>query len=123
MTLGPAARLKDTMADTENPQRFYLMLPPLEEIGDAPQRLAQALDASDVACVLAPLAARDEGSAKKIVKALVAVTEPRGVALLIDAASLVARAGADGAHVRVTGETLEKTLKAAIETLKPDRIV
>jgi thiamine-phosphate pyrophosphorylase len=111
------------MSDTDNPQRFYLMLPPLQEPGDHPQHLAQALDAGDVACVLAPLAARDEGAAKKIVKALIAVTEPRGVALLIDSASLVARSGADGAHVRVTGETLEKTLGAALETLKPERIV
>ncbi len=111
------------MSKTENAQRFYLMLPPLEEPGDFPQRLAEALDKGDVACVLAPLAARDDGSAKKIVKALIAVTEPRGVALLIDNASLVARSGADGAHVRVTGETLEKTLDAAIEQLKPDRIV
>ena len=111
------------MSDTDNPQRFYLMLPPLQEPGEYPQQLAQALDAGDVACVLAPLAARDEGAAKKIVKALIAVTEPRGVALLIDNAALVARSGADGAHVRVTGETLEKTLGAAIETLKPDRIV
>jgi Holliday junction resolvasome RuvABC endonuclease subunit len=68
---------------TDNPQRFYLMLPPLEEAGDFPDRLADALDRADVACVLAPLVARDEGSAKKIVKALIAVTEPRGVALLI----------------------------------------
>ena len=92
---------------TDNPQRFYLMLPPLEEAGDFPDRLADALDRADVACVLAPLVARDEGSAKKIVKALIAVTEPRGVALLIDDAAIVARSGADGAHVRVTGETLE----------------
>lgn len=111
------------MAETENPQRFYLMLPPLQEPGDYPQRLAEALDAGDVACVLAPLAARDEGSAKKIVKALIAVTEPRGVALLIDNAALVARSGADGAHVRVSGETLEKTLDSAVDTLKPDRIL
>ncbi len=108
---------------TDNPQRFYLMLPPLEEAGDFPDRLADALDRADVACVLAPLVARDEGSAKKIVKALIAVTEPRGVALLIDDAAIVARSGADGAHVRVTGETLEKALTAAIETLKPERIV
>jgi thiamine-phosphate pyrophosphorylase len=110
-------------SSNDNPQRFYLMLPPLEEPGDFPQRLSEALDAGDIACVLAPLAARDEGSAKKIVKALIAITEPRGVALLIDSPSLVARSGADGAHVRVTGETLEKTLTAAIETLKPDRII
>jgi thiamine-phosphate pyrophosphorylase len=111
------------MARTDNPQRFYLMLPPLEEAGDYAQRLAEALDAGDVACVLAPLAARDEGSAKKIVKAMIAVTGPRDVALLIDDASLVARSGADGAHLRVTGETLEKSLTAAVEKLKPDRIL
>lgn len=111
------------MSGNDNPQRFYLMLPPLQEAGDYPQRLAEALDAADVACVLAPLAARDDGSAKKIVKALIDVTEPRGVALLIDNAALVARSGADGAHVRVSGDTLEKSLESAVETLKPERIL
>lgn len=112
------------MADTENPQRLYLMLPPLADAGDWPQRLGPALAAGDVACVLAPLSARDEGSAKKIVKALSSVTEAAGVALIIDDVSLVMRSGADGAHLRVSGETLEKTLDAAVKALKPkDRIL
>ncbi len=109
--------------ETENAQRLYLILPPLAEIGDWPQRLSDALGAGDVACVLAPLLARDEGEAKKIAKSLMAVTEPAGVALLIDNPALVMRAGADGAHLRVGGETLEKTLKDAISTLKPQRIL
>jgi len=105
-------------------QRLYLMLPPLEEAGDWPQKLKSVLGVGDIACVLAPLTARDEGSAKKIVKALIDVTEPAGVALLIDAPSLVMRAGADGAHMRVTTDTLEKLVPDAIKSLKKeDRIL
>ncbi|MBX9739858.1 MAG: thiamine phosphate synthase [Beijerinckiaceae bacterium] len=103
--------------------RLYLMTPPLSEPGEFAASLEAALDAGDVACVLVMLAARDEGSAKKIVRALLPVTEPRGVALLIDSVGLVARSGADGAHVRLSGDTLEKTLGEAVERLKPDRIL
>ena len=109
---------------SETTQRLYLMLPPLSEAGDWPQKLKETLGAGDVACVLAPLAARDENSAKKIVKALIDVTEPAGVALLIDAPSLVMRAGADGAHLRVTPDTLEKLVPDAVKALKKeDRIL
>ena len=103
--------------------RLYLMTPPLAEPGDFAAALETALDAGDVACVLVMLSARDEGSAKKIVCALLPVTEPRGVALLIDSTGLVARAGADGAHVRLNPDTLEKSLEEAVERLKPDRIL
>jgi thiamine-phosphate pyrophosphorylase len=108
------------MADTDTAQRLYLMLPPLSEAGDWPQKLQAALGAGDVACVLAPLSARDEGTAKKIVKDLVGITEAAGVALLIDAPSLVMRAGADGAHLRVTPDTLEKTVPDAVKLLKKE---
>lgn len=112
------------MSAPQTNQRLYLMLPPLDEAGDWPQKLKSVLGVGDVACVLAPLTARDEGSAKKIVKALIDVTEPLGVALLIDAPSLVMRAGADGAHMRVTADTLEKLVPDAIKTLKKeDRIL
>jgi thiamine-phosphate pyrophosphorylase len=112
------------MSAPQTNQRLYLMLPPLDEAGDWPQKLKGVLGVGDVACVLAPLTARDESSAKKIVKALIDVTEPAGVALLIDAPSLVMRAGADGAHMRVTTDTLEKLVPDAIKTLKKeDRIL
>ena len=112
------------MSAPQTNQRLYLMLPPLDEAGDWPQKLKSVLGAGDIACVLAPLTARDEGSAKKIVKSLIDVTEPLGVALLIDAPSLVMRAGADGAHMRVTADTLEKLVPDAIKALKKeDRIL
>ncbi len=112
------------MSAPQTNQRLYLMLPPLDEAGDWPQKLKSVLGVGDIACVLAPLTARDEGSAKKIVKALIDVTEPLGVALLIDAPSLVMRAGADGAHMRVTTDTLEKLVPDAIKALKKeDRIL
>jgi thiamine-phosphate pyrophosphorylase len=63
-------------------------------------------------------------SSINLVKALIDVTEPAGVALLIDAPSLVMRAGADGAHMRVTTDTLEKLVPDAIKALKKeDRIL
>jgi len=112
------------MSAPQTNQRLYLMLPTLDEAGDWPQKLKSVLGVGDIACVLAPLTARDEGSAKKIVKALIDVTEPLGVALLIDAPSLVMRAGADGAHMRVTTDTLEKLVPDAIKSLKKeDRIL
>lgn len=112
------------MSAPQTNQRLYLMLPPLDEAGDWPQKLKSVLGVGDIACVLAPLTARDEGSAKKIVKSLIDVTEPLGVALLIDAPSLVMRAGADGAHMRVTADTLEKLVPDAIKALKKeDRIL
>lgn len=109
------------MAD--NRTRLYLIAPPLTEAESFLDKLLDAVSAGDVACLLVPLAARDEGSAKKIVRALLEVTEPRGIALLIDNVGLVQRAGADGAHLRISGETLEKTLTDAVERLKPDRII
>ncbi len=112
------------MSNSDTVQRLYLMLPPLEEAGDWPQKLQAALGAGDVACVLAPLVARDEVSAKKIVKDLIAITEPAGVALLIDAPGLVMRAGADGAHLRVNPDSLEKLVPDAVKTIKKeDRIL
>ena len=80
--------------------------------------LADALDAADVAAVVLRLATDDERSLINRIKALAPACQQRNVALLIDGhADLVARGGADGAHL-----TGVETFGAALERLKPERI-
>ena len=63
-------------------------------------QLAAALAAGDVAAVLLRLAAADERTLINIAKTLAPVAQAKDVALLLDGhADLVARAGADGAHL------------------------
>ncbi len=100
---------------TAAPPRLYLIAPALEDT--AP--LAAALGAADVAAVLVHLPAADERALINRVKALAPVVQDRGTALLLDGRpDLVARAGADGAHLSGIAAVQE-----AIGTLKPDRIV
>ena len=81
--------------------------------------LADALDAADVAAVVLRLATDDERSQINRIKALAPACQQRNVALLIDGhADLVARGGADGAHL-----TGVEAFGAALERLKPERIV
>ena len=86
----------------------------------APTRraIAEALGAADVAAVLLPIAGDDERALLNSVKALAASVQSVGAALLLDGrADLVARAGADGAHLAGIDE-----FSAAVATLKPERI-
>ncbi len=100
--------------------RLYLITPPVTDAESFAEPLKQALASGDVACVLLRFAPPDEGSRKKICRALAPLAQAGGAALLLaDDAQLAARAGADGVHVTQTGEKLE----AALESLKPDRIV
>jgi thiamine-phosphate pyrophosphorylase len=80
--------------------------------------LAAALGATDVAAVLLRLAARDERGLINIAKALAPIVQDTGAALLIaDLPDIVARVGADGAHL--TGFDAFNAAKAA---LQPQRI-
>jgi thiamine-phosphate pyrophosphorylase len=72
----------------------------------------------DVAAVLLCLPEAGERAMIEHAKVIAAVVQPRGIALILDGQpDLVARAGADGAHL--TGLT---AFEAAIGRLKPDRI-
>jgi len=109
---------RSAAGDGRSGPRLYLVAPPL----DAPEpaaTLAEALEAADVAAVLAgPPAA---GGAKLIegVRTIAPVVQSRGVALLLDGHSeAVEPAGADGAHV--TGLA---ALDTALPVLKPRYIV
>ena len=63
-------------------------------------QLDAALDAGDVAAVLLRLGEADERTLINRVKALAAPVQDKDAALLLDGhAELVARAGADGAHL------------------------
>jgi thiamine-phosphate pyrophosphorylase len=80
---------------------------------------AEALASGQVASVLARLAPKAEGDAKKIIGRLIEISAPAGAALLVENdARLAARAGADGAHI-----TNGAALSEALASLKPERIV
>ena len=99
--------------------RLYLITPPLADAAAFAGELTAALEAADVAAVLLRLADADERTLINHIKALAPAVQERGAALLVDGhADLVARAGADGAHL----DGIEPFI-AALEQLKPERIV
>jgi thiamine-phosphate pyrophosphorylase len=98
--------------------RLYLITPAIVDPYAFSSQLTAALDAGDVAAVLLRFAGTDERTRINCAKALSTPVQGKGAALLLDGhVELVARAGADGAHV--TGPA---ALKEAIEQLKPERI-
>ena len=105
-------------ADPRPAPRLYLVTPPVMDDATFSTQLAAALAAGDVAAVLLRLAEADERTQINRAKALSAVVQDKGAALLLDGhADLVARAGADGAHLTGIAE-----FTAALEQLKPERI-
>jgi thiamine-phosphate pyrophosphorylase len=98
--------------------RLYLVTPAVADAPAFAAPLAAALAAGDVAAVLLRLAEADERTLINRVKALSSIVQDKGAALLIDGhAELVARAGADGAHL--TGLA---TFTETLGLLKPERI-
>jgi thiamine-phosphate pyrophosphorylase len=80
--------------------------------------LGDALAKADVAAVLLRLKTTDQRTMITRVKTLAPVVQAGGAALLLDGnVELVARAGADGAHV--TGIA---AMEEALPSLKPDRV-
>jgi thiamine-phosphate pyrophosphorylase len=118
MTSRPKAS-RPKQADPRPAPRLYLVTPPVAEASAFSAQLAAGLAAGDVAAVLLRLAAADERSQINRVKALGPVIQDKGAALLIGGhADLVARAGADGAHL--TGMA---AFNDSLQQLKPERIV
>jgi thiamine-phosphate pyrophosphorylase len=98
--------------------RIYLATPAVDDpsalVADLPGLLAGA----DVAAVLLRLQMTDQRSMISKVKTLAPAIQNAGAALLLDGhVELVARAGADGAHLSGIA-----ALEEALPTLKPDRI-
>jgi len=98
--------------------RIYLVTPPVADPAELKNALASAVGAGDVAAVLVRVAATDERTMINRVKVLAPIVQGRGAALLVDGhPEIVARAGADGAHM--TGVA---ALAEALALLKPARI-
>jgi thiamine-phosphate pyrophosphorylase len=98
--------------------RLYLATPEVDDPSPLLAGLPGLLTGADVAAVLVRLKPTDPRSMISRVKALAGAIQDRGAALLLDGhVDLVARAGADGAHLSGI-----EALHAALPTLKPDRI-
>ena len=101
----PAPRLYLATSEVDDPSQLASLLPEL-------------LAAADVAAVLLRLKPTDQRTMISRVKTLVPVIQSAGAALLLDGhVELVARAGADGAHLNGLA-----ALEDALPSLKPDRI-
>ena len=98
--------------------RLYLATPEVDDPSQLAAGLPGLLAAADVAAVLVRLKPTDQRTMIARIKTLAPAVQDAGAALLIDGhVELVARAGADGAHL--TGIA---ALEEALPSLKPDRI-
>jgi len=113
-----AAMASQGKPDARPAPRLYLMTPQLADVGAFAADLPAALSAADPAAILVRLADADEGTLIKRAKAICTIAQARGAAALLDGrADLVARAGADGAHLTGIDDFTD-----ALESLKPERI-
>jgi thiamine-phosphate pyrophosphorylase len=103
--------------------RLYLATPVLDDPSSLAASLPGVLTAADIAAVLVRLHAAEPRSMIARVRALAPAIQNAGAALRLDGAlldgqlELVARVGADGAHL-----TGIKALEEALPSLKPDCI-
>jgi thiamine-phosphate pyrophosphorylase len=98
--------------------RLYLATPEVDDPTQFASELPELLTAADVAAVLLRLKPVDQRTMISRVKMLAPVIQNAGAALLLDGhVELVARAGADGAHLNSLA-----ALEDALPSLKPDRI-
>ncbi|RXG94171.1 thiamine phosphate synthase [Bradyrhizobium zhanjiangense] len=98
--------------------RLYLATPVVDDPASLVAELPALLASADVAAVLLRLKETDQRTMISRIKAFAPPVQKAGAALLIDGhAELVARGGADGAHL--TGLA---ALEEAAPSLKPDRI-
>jgi thiamine-phosphate pyrophosphorylase len=98
--------------------RLMLFTPMLAEAAAFTAALTAALQAGDVAAVVLRLADADERSLINRIKEIARVCQQANAALLVDSrADLVARGGADGAHL-----TGIEAFSEALQRLKPERI-
>ena len=98
--------------------RLYLATPEVDDPSQLVAELPALLAAADVAAVLVRLKPTDQRTMITRAKMLAPAIQNAGAALLLDGhAELVARAGADGAHLNNLA-----ALEEAWPSLKPDRI-
>ena len=105
--------------DATSPRpRLYLVTPAISDPAAFAGALEHALGAADIAAVLLRLAETGERTLTERTKQIAAAVQPRDVALVIDnRPEIVARAGADGAHLSGVDK-----FAAALALLKPERI-
>jgi thiamine-phosphate pyrophosphorylase len=98
--------------------RLYLTTPIVDDPSALVAGLAGLLGEADIAAVLVRLKPAEPRAMISRIKALAPAVQQSGAALLLDGhVELVARSGADGAHLTGVG-----ALEHALPTLKPDRI-
>jgi thiamine-phosphate pyrophosphorylase len=98
--------------------RLYLATPVVDDPAALLTELPALLASADVAAVLLRLKETDHRTMISRIKALAPPVQKAGAALLVNGhAELVARGGADGAHLPGIA-----ALKEALPSLKPDRI-
>ena len=98
--------------------RLYLATPVVDDPASLLAELPALLAAADVAAVLVRLKETDQRTMISRIKALAPIVQNAGAALLVDGhPEIVARGGADGAHLPGIA-----ALKEALPSLKPDRI-
>lgn len=115
----PKKSSKTAQAPSHPLPRLYLVTPPLTDPAAMLSVLPELLSAFDIAAVLLRLAPADERGMISHVKAIAPVVQKAGAALLVDQhAGIVARGGADGAHVSGLA-----AMEDAAPSLKPDRIL
>ena len=98
--------------------RLYLATPELDDPSQLAASLPDLLAAADIAAVLVRLRETDQRTMISRIKALAPAIQAGGAALLLDGhLELVARSGADGAHLAGLA-----AMEDALPSLKPDRI-
>lgn len=98
--------------------RLYLATPVVDDPASLLAELPALLAAADVAAVLVRLKETDQRTMISRIKALAPIVQNAGAALLVDGhPDIVARSGADGAHLAGIA-----ALEEAMPSLKPDRI-
>jgi thiamine-phosphate pyrophosphorylase len=98
--------------------RLYLVTPQASDPDGLRDALAGALPVADIAAVLLRLPAADERALINRVKALAPCVQDKGAALVLQGhPEIVARAGADGAHLASI-----EAFNAALTMLRPERI-
>lgn len=100
-----------------NPQ-LYLVTPAVEDPRALTGALADAFGAASFAALLLRLAPADDRTAINRIKAIAPLVQKADAALILDGhPSLVAKSGADGAHLTGIDDFMD-----AVEQLKPDWI-
>lgn len=102
------------------PARLVLVTPTRFDPAEFAPKLAEALDAGDVAAVILDIASEDDADWRRASEALCPIAQERGAAFqLCNHPELARDLGADGVHMTHGADALE----AAIRLLRPDMIV